>query len=175
MNGGDAAVVTERAETMSGLSREERRRKRKELKVELEKLKREIRRVDIKLAEAKKGGKGAKKQTSAGGRGGKGNSKLYSVGGETLVSPDYKQRGVKRKQSGVGASQPESKESRKAAMLKERETSAVPVGPVRHHTEAAQAEQERLAFPQTSGLEKLEYSRLPTDCEKPYGYADRGG
>ena len=120
MNGGDGAVVTERAETMSGLSREERRRKRKELKVELEKLKREIRRVDIKLAEAKKGGKGAKKQTSAGGRGGKGNSKLYSVGGETLVSPDYKQRGVKRKQSGVGASQPESKESRKAAMLKER-------------------------------------------------------
>ena len=66
MNGGDGAVVTERAETMSGLSREERRRKRKELKVELEKLKREIRRVDIKLAEAKKGGKGAKKQTSAG-------------------------------------------------------------------------------------------------------------
>jgi len=106
------------------LSREERRQKRKDLRAELDKVNRELQRVEVKIAKAKAAA-GGKAASSLGGSvgGGKGKGGRQSKG-EAGFSPDSggaKQRGHKRKSShGGGNFVPETKEGRKQAMLKER-------------------------------------------------------
>mmetsp|Transcript_22157 Transcript_22157/g.46400 ORF Transcript_22157/g.46400 Transcript_22157/m.46400 type:complete len:473 (-) Transcript_22157:630-2048(-) len=127
MNGG---VVMNNGTTMNKaggdtkLSREERRQKRKDLRAELDKVNRELQRVEVKIAKAKAAA-GGKAASSLGGSvgGGKGKGGRQSKG-EAGFSPDSggaKQRGHKRKSShGGGNFVPETKEGRKQAMLKER-------------------------------------------------------
>ena len=110
MNGASHGMKA--GDTMSGgMLKDERRKKRKELRAELEKVKREIERVEHKISKCKRG-------SGTGVRGGKGAS-------NSVVSPDQGgKRGVKRKSSDHGGSHkpaPDSKEGRKQAMLKERQ------------------------------------------------------
>ena len=98
LNNGTNYTMSGGGEGLGSLSRDERRAKRKELKVELEKVKRDLQRVEMKISK-----KASKKQGSK-----------YDDG----------KRGIKRKSSETGKTpaSPEgmTREARKQVMLKER-------------------------------------------------------
>lgn len=98
LNNGTNYTMSGGGEGLGSLSRDERRAKRKELKVELEKVKRDLQRVEMKISK-----KASKKQGSR-----------YDDG----------KRGIKRKSSETGKTpaSPEgmTREARKQVMLKER-------------------------------------------------------